>query len=100
MQQQIFNSIRNWAEERNLIEGSHPDDQFKKLIEEQGKLTVALLKRKESLFIDAVGDVVVVLTILCKQMGIDIEECIHSAYNEIKDSKGRMVNGVFVKESN
>jgi hypothetical protein len=32
------------------------------------------------------------------QLGLDVEKCIASAYDEIKDRKGRMINGVFVKE--
>nr|DAR79846.1 MAG TPA: NTP-PPase-like protein [Caudoviricetes sp.] len=30
---------------------------------------------------------------------LNLESCLISAYNEIKDRKGRMINGVFVKES-
>ena len=30
---------------------------------------------------------------------LNFESCLISAYNEIKDRKGRMINGVFVKES-
>ena len=35
---------------------------------------------------------------LSMQMNIDITECLEIAYNEIKDRKGKLVNGVFVKE--
>jgi hypothetical protein len=31
--------------------------------------------------------------------GFEIEECIQTAWNEIKDLKGKMINGVFVKEA-
>ena len=50
------------------------------------------------MIIDSVGDVYVVLVILCMQLGLDINDCIKAAYEEIKDRKGKLVNGLFVKE--
>ena len=47
---------------------------------------------------DGIGDAFVVLTILAAQHGLDIEECIAAAWSEIKDRKGRMVDGVFRKD--
>ena len=47
---------------------------------------------------DDIGDMVVVLTIIAKQSGTTLQECLAHAYNDIKDRKGRMVDGVFVKE--
>ena len=48
---------------------------------------------------DGIGDVVVTLIILAMQNDMDLYECLNQAYNEIKDRKGKNVNGVFVKES-
>ena len=45
----------------------------------------------------AIGDMVVVLTNLAHLGGVSIEHCIESAYNEIKNRKGKMKNGTFVK---
>ena len=47
---------------------------------------------------DSIGDCVVVLTILAAQNGLQIEDCIAQAYDEIKERKGVMKDGVFVKE--
>ena len=47
--------------------------------------------------IDAIGDMVVVLTNLAHLNNVNIETCIASAYNEIKNRKGKMINGTFVK---
>jgi len=41
----------------------------------------------------------VVLTILSAQLRFPIEDAIAAAYEEIKDRKGRMVDGVFIKEA-
>ena len=90
--------IRDWAEARNLILGSDYKSQFLKLVEEVGELANALAKDNKLEIKDAIGDIVVVLTIIAEQKNMFIEDCIDSAYEEIKDRKGRMVNGVFVKD--
>ena len=41
----------------------------------------------------------VVLTILSAQLGFTVEEAMAHAWEEIKDRKGRMVNGIFVKDA-
>lgn len=49
---------------------------------------------------DGVGDTLVVLAIICAGQGLDLRECLKYAYYQIKDRKGRMINGKFVKEEN
>lgn len=94
-----FEDIRNWAAARNLIEGSDPKSQMLKLAEEMGELAGALARGKEVEADDAIGDMVVVLTILSSQRGVSIENCIERAWQEIKDRKGVMRDGVFVKDA-
>lgn len=89
--------IKKWAEERNL-DKADPKAQMVKLMEEVGELANGINKDKKELIIDSIGDVYVVLVILCMQLDIDINDCIKAAYEEIKNRKGKMVNGVFVKE--
>jgi NTP pyrophosphatase (non-canonical NTP hydrolase) len=91
--------IRQWAHDRNLLTGSDPKSQFVKLMEEAGELAAAIARGDQNEFEDALGDMFVVMTILAAQTGADIEECIAAAWNEIKDRKGRMIEGVFVKEA-
>jgi len=93
-----FNDIRAWAHARNLVEGSSTDKQFLKLIEEVGELAEGLAKSRPAAIVDGIGDAVVVLTILAAQVGVQIEDCIEAAWLEIKDRKGRMQDGVFLKE--
>lgn len=92
-----FEKIRDWARDRNLIKGSNPQAQMLKMTEEVGELAHAVARGKQAEAIDAIGDCVVVLTILGEQLGINIEDAIDAAYEVIKDRKGRMENGVFVK---
>lgn len=94
-----FNNIRQWAEDRNLIEGSTPKAQMVKLMEEIGELASAISKDNFEEIIDSIGDAAVVLTVIAEQYGLKIEYCVSCAYEAIKDRKGKMVDGVFIKES-
>jgi NTP pyrophosphatase (non-canonical NTP hydrolase) len=66
-------------------------------MEEAGELGRAILKDNQKEFVDAIGDMVVVLTNLAYLGGTSIETCIDEAYSEIKDRTGNMRNGTFVK---
>jgi len=92
-----FQLIRDWADNRGLYDKGDKKTQYCKLIEEAGELGRAILKEDKDEFVDAIGDMVVVLTNLAHLGGVSIEHCIDSAYNEIKDRKGGMKNGTFVK---
>ena len=94
----IFDLIRYWANERGIYEKGNPHTQYVKLQEEAGELAKALLNKDKPEIKDAIGDIVVVLTNLAHLEGITIEECIKSAYAEIANRKGKMINGTFVKE--
>lgn len=94
-----FEKIRNWAHARDLIHGATPQAQFVKLIEEIGELAEGIAKSRKDAVVDGIGDAVVVLTILAAQHNVSIEQCIEAAWGEIKDRKGRMINGTFVKEA-
>ena len=94
----IFDLIRYWAAERGIYEKGNTHTQYVKLQEEAGELAKALLDKDKPEIKDAVGDMVVVLTNLAYLEGFTIEECIKSAYSEISNRKGKMVNGTFVKE--
>ena len=90
--------IEEWARERAL-DTANPDKQMLKLGEEFGELCQGLAKDKPDQVEDSIGDIYVVLTILSLQLGLDIEDCVQKAYSEIKDRKGRLVNGVYIKEA-
>jgi len=95
----IFKNIRQWATDRGLYVSGDPITQYVKLQEEAGELAQALLKDDQPEVIDAIGDMVVVLTNLAHQRGVSIERCINDAYKVISKRKGKMINGTFVKET-
>ena len=69
--QQLIKNIEQWAEDRNLIEGSTPKKQFIKLMEEFGELCSGVAKNKPDVIKDSIGDCFVVMVILAKQNHID-----------------------------
>ena len=95
----IFECIREWADERGLYDKGDPKTQYIKLMEETGEIGRAILKNDTDEIIDGIGDAVVVLTNLAELIGVPIEECIQEAYNVISKRKGKMVNGTFVKDN-
>ena len=94
----MFSKIRDWAEQRGLYSKGNSHTQYVKLQEEAGELAKALLKNDKPEVIDAIGDMVVVLTNLAHLQGVTIEDCIDSAYNVISKRTGKMINGTFVKD--
>ena len=94
-----FDLIRTWADERGLYDKGDTKTQYLKLMEEAGELGRAILKQDEAEFIDAIGDMVVVLTNLARLGDTSIELCIDQAYNVISKRTGKMVNGTFVKDT-
>ena len=94
-----FDLIRQWAEDRGIYSKGNSHTQYVKLMEEAGELAKALLNKDVYEIKDAIGDMVVVLTNLAVLEGMQIENCIDSAYNEIANRKGKMINGTFVKSA-
>ena len=93
---ELVKLIEQWHEDRNLIAGSTDKDQVLKLAQEVGELSDSVCKEKDMR--DDLGDMLVVMINIMKRNNITIEECLQKAYDDIKDRKGRMVDGIFVKE--
>ena len=156
----LIKKIEQWAEDRNIINGTKPIDQAMKLFSEFGELADNVGKGRDCR--DDVGDCAVVLTIIMAQCGLSfydhsefmimsdkdikynvaqlgseisefvseiasndyipedsdafisaigwlntisscadatLQECVQIAYDDIKDRKGIVHNGLFIKES-
>ena len=94
---EFIDLITQWHHDRNLIEGSTDKDQFCKLMQEAGELSDNICKNKD--LSDAIGDMIVVLLNIAERNGLTLEHCLAKAWNDIKDRKGKMVDGVFIKEA-
>jgi len=121
----LFERFTQWHHDRNLIDGTTSQVQFKKLLEEVIELYMALhpgvtpsvaavsintmvfdlhsdgrIKTCDGSGLpDAIGDINVVLDNIAEREGYTMASCLSSAYDDIKDRKGQMIDGTFVKES-
>ena len=98
----LITKINAWADERNLKQAD-PKIQWMRITEEVGEIRDVLLKPTkftdpQMALKDAIGDTLVTIIVLAHQLDLDVTECLNIAYNEIKNRKGKMVNGTFVKE--
>lgn len=89
--------IEQWFVDRGIDAGDG-HAQLAKLVEEVNELIMARAVENREEEIDAVGDIQVVLIGYCLQRGLDIDKCLETAYHEIKDRTGKVINGSFVKD--
>ena len=90
--------VDRWARERGLDRPSNSSNQIIKLMEEVGELSAAYNKGQQNKVIDSIGDIQIVLIILCMQLGLGYQMSLDEAYKQIKYRKGKMINGSFVKD--
>ena len=94
----IIQLVEQWAEEKDILSKATPIKQAMKTQEEVNELCHAILDDNRDEIKDAIGDIMVTLIIQCKMQGMDLQDCLESAYNVIKNRTGKMVGGVFVKD--
>lgn len=90
--------VVGWADGKNLLHIGNILKQYAKTVSELGELGDALIKNEREETIDAIGDVQVCLIVLTKQLGLDYNSCLETAYNVITNRTGKTVNGTFIKD--
>ena len=96
---ELIENITQWADDKGILFPENAPQQSMKVMEELGETMGAILKQKNTdEVIDGIGDIFVTVIILSKQLGLDPTECLESAWNEIKDRKGKTVDGTFIRE--
>lgn len=88
--------IIQWGKDKGILINGDSKTQCLKTMSEVGELADAIAKGER--IEDHIGDVVVTLIMICELNGVHIEDCVDVAYREIKNRKGKMQNGTFVKE--
>ena len=76
--------VEEWSKNKGL----NKSDSFRQL---------ALARADKELLEDGIGDTIVTLIILAQQQGLKVEDCLSTAYGEIKGRTGEMKDGIFVK---
>jgi NTP pyrophosphatase (non-canonical NTP hydrolase) len=114
---ELEQKVIQWADERGIFEKATPYKQAQKTLEECGELLYAIgkldnairddafygspdIKEAKDEIKDAIGDILVTISIQAHMQSFTLEECFQAAYDEIKNRKGKMINGQFVKEQN
>ena len=94
---ELFEAVKRWGNERGIDD---PKAQMCKMIEELGEMNHELTRGRYNSdeMKDAIGDVMVVLIVEANILGLDPIECLRSAYDEIKNRKGKKIGGSFVKD--
>lgn len=94
----LHDAVIQWGYVRNIISTKNTHKQFMKVTEELGELAEGINKDNQGQIKDSLGDILVTLIILSKDLDVDLLDCLRGAYDVIKDRTGKTVNGVFVKE--
>lgn len=100
---ELRRKIVGWAASKNIFKHSDALKQVKKLTEEVSELTEEICiayyaEEMVSCVEEELGDCLVVLTIIASMYGLTPEECLETSYNKISKRKGKMIDGLFVKE--
>ena len=101
--EELETKVIEWAKDRDIFENSTAIKQIHKTREELYETLGALRDLedgKESILdvADGSGDMLVTIILLAEMVGLNSVNCLADAYEEIKNRKGKMVNGFFVKE--
>lgn len=94
---QLVKQVEQWSINKNLHNGNS-DRQALKFYEEAGEVAAALSRNDKEALKDGIGDTIVTLIILAQQQGWSLEVCLQYAYEEIKNRKGKTINGTFIKD--
>jgi len=98
---ELVKAVIEWAKEKGIFEKGTLQSQTEKFLEEvkelEQELTAYTKYSNEPIMLE-MGDVMVTLVLLAEMHNFSVFEALEMAYNKISKRKGKMVNGVFVKE--
>ncbi len=87
-----------WATQKGILDKGTPLAQCGKTFEEVEELETAILDGDKAEIIDALGDILVTIIIQAEMHGLNLIECLESAYKVIENRKGVMKNGHFIRD--
>lgn len=93
--EELIKNVRQWAVSKDF---DNPRAQFMKIVEELGETSEAYDKGWQDKLIDSIGDLQVTIINFAMLVGVDYKDALAEAWETIKDRKGTIKNGVFIKE--
>ena len=98
----LIEDIRQWGFDKGILGFEATPKarkaQAMKTVEEVQELLDAINADDRVAARDAIGDIIVTLVMQAELWETGIGSCVYDAYQEIKNRKGKMVDGQFVKE--
>ena len=94
----LFEEVRQWGRDKGIVFKGNETRQMLKTVEEVGELAAALSRSDMAGAADAYGDIIVTLIVGADCLGIDAEDCLKEVVSVITKRKGKMVDGVFIKD--
>lgn len=91
-------NVLQWGADKGILSKATPMAQAIKTLSEVEELLRAINCDDKEEIKDAYGDILVTIILGAKLSGLDIEDCLQSAYDVISKRTGKMVNGQFVKD--
>jgi len=95
---ELETAVRQWHRDRGLLDVDEKA-QFIALVEEVAELGNAINIGTRDEVVDAVGDIMVILTNITARRAVPLRDCYQAAYDEIRHRTGQMVDGRFVKDA-
>lgn len=98
---QLFNQIQQWGRDKGITGPNGKatlETQYAKLSEEAHELCHGIETNNKAEISDAIGDCMVVLALMADLHNQPLDRILSDVYDIISKRKGRMVDGVFVKE--
>lgn len=105
---ETISNVRQWGLDKGITGAGGSGTLLGQLAKTQEELTetrdAAVIRINTScdwplsLIKDGIGDATVTLILAAERAGLTFEECLETAYNEIKARTGRMIDGQFVKD--
>ncbi len=99
--EELEGSVIDWASKKGILDDYSQvrrEAQLRKFEEEATEFMDEVKSGNEDKVRDELGDVLVTLTIQANLWGLTLTECLSEAYNKISVRRGRMIDGVFVKD--
>lgn len=91
-------NVIKWGASKGILDKATPMSQAIKTLSEVEELLRAINCNDPDEVKDAYGDILVTIILGAELSGLDIEDCLQSAYDVISKRTGKMVNGTFVKD--
>lgn len=112
--QELEKLVLDWADDKGILDKATPLTQARKTEEEVHELIEACVAQRngnktftnskgklvntDEEIKDALGDILVTIIIGAELQGLQLENCLQSAYDVISKRTGKMVDGQFVKD--